>query len=143
MKLPQQVNSYISNKGWMNSAIMLDWLKEIVIPYFNKRAGALLLDDYKAHWTSEVDSLCKLNNIELIHVPPTTTSECQPLDISVMGPFKQIRQSLSNDLRWKSISVLDDRTEAVHRAQKAWDLIKKETIIRGWEQACPPLQGQL
>lgn len=101
MMLPPQVHSYISHKGWMNGQIMVEWMKEIVIPYLNGTPGALVMDDYAAHWVDEVLDLARLHQIELIRVPPTTTWECQPLDISVMGPMKQIRQRLSNETRWE------------------------------------------
>ena len=140
MKIKGDVHSFISAKGWMNANIMIQYMNEIVIPYLKGRPGALVTDEYAAHWTDEVIALAAANNIELIRVPPTTTSQRQPLDCAVFGPFKQIRQGIALKTRHTEISVLDNPEEAVIRASKAWEFITKKTIQQGWIQACPPLK---
>jgi len=143
MKIPGNVRSYISDFGWMNGDIMKQYLKQVVKPYLNGRKGALIMDDYGAHWRSDVEKKAKKYNIELIKVPPTMTSTLQPLDVSVFGPFKQIRQKLSMEHRWEQISVLDSREEAVNRSVDAFEFIDKKTIQRGFIAAIPTLEGKI
>lgn len=54
MTIPGAVHTYISTSGWMTRDIMCQWLIEVVIPYLHDRPGALILDQYKPHWMSEV-----------------------------------------------------------------------------------------
>lgn len=140
MKLPGDCASYFSNKGWVNEGIMCYWLNEVVKPYLQRKPAAIILDEYYAHWTLNVVNLCEELNIEMIQVPGGTTAVCQPLDISVMGPMKQLRQRLANEHRWNNISVLDNAEEAVIRAYQAYQLIDAETIKRGWKTVSPQLQ---
>jgi len=122
---------------------MLEWMKETVIPYLRGRPGALLMDDYKPHWIQAARVLAHQHHIELIAVPKNCTKDCQPLDISVFGPYKRKREQISMEERYARISVLDNREEAVNRAYKAWDFINKKTIQRGWFIACPNLEGKI
>ena len=140
MRIPGNIRSYISNKGWVTEQVMLNYIREVVIPYLSGRHGALVLDDYAAHWTPAVQSLAAENGIELIHVPPTTTAECQPLDVAVMGPMKRIRERLANEYRWDHISCADDISECVNRAYQAYNLIDERIICKGWSDAVPNLQ---
>lgn len=139
MKIPGSIRTYISNKGWVTGPVMLNYIKEVIVPYLAGHAGALLVDDYGAHWTDAVEELAAQHNIQLIHVPPTTTAECQPLDVAVMGPFKRIRERLANEYRWDHIACADDVVECVNRSYAAYNLIDKDTIVKGWRDAVPTL----
>lgn len=140
MFLPAHINSYFSQKGWIVSSIMLEYLRQIVKPYLNGKPGALIVDDYGAHWTPEVRNYAAEIKLELIPVPPGCTDGFQPLDISVNGPMKRKRQRIAVEQRYKGVSVLDSKQETVLRASQAYDEIDKKCIISGWIQACPPLE---
>jgi hypothetical protein len=143
MNLPPSIHSYHSPSGWINETVFIQYMTDIVKPYLGARRGALIVDDYGAHWTPAVLVAASSLGIELIHVPEHFTAELQPLDISVNGSFKLIRQQIANEERWNNISMLDNVEETVRRAAKAWQRIEKETIIRGWRKACPPLEDRL
>lgn len=140
MKIDGQIRSYFSDSGWINAGIMIRYLEEIVKPYLRGRPGALIIDDYAAHWEENVIEKAEELNIELIKVPIGNTAGFQPLDISVNGPMKQTRIRLSMEERWENISTLDNVPELVNRAYKAYQLITPKLIIDGWIQACPPLE---
>ena len=139
MNIPGSIRSYISNKGWVTEAVMCNYIREVIVPYIGGHSAALVIDDYAAHWTEAVETLAEQHNIELIRVPPTTTPEHQPLDVSVMGPMKRIRQKLANEYRWDHIACADDISECVTRAYQAYNLIDKSTIVKGWREAIPTL----
>jgi hypothetical protein len=42
-----------SDSGWMNGLLMVDWLKEVVLPYVNREKCLLVFDTYRAHLSSE------------------------------------------------------------------------------------------
>lgn len=75
---------YSNTKAWMTSALFHEWLKRFSI-FISKtpgRKGALLLDNCSTHGSAE--SLPKLSNVEIIFLPPNTTSKVQPLDAGVI-----------------------------------------------------------
>jgi hypothetical protein len=125
----------------VNEAIVLRYLEEIVKPYLNGAPGCIIFDDFKALHTAAVYAYTASIKLEIIHVPKGHTDQCQPLDISVMGPYKQKREAIATEERWINISVQDDVQETVRRAAKAYERIEKETIVRGWKIACPPIEA--
>jgi hypothetical protein len=76
----QRVRLYYSISGWINSAIIVRWLAEVVQPFTKSEPAALVmpLDDFAAHWTDEVKEAALAIKLQLICVPKGTTSEYQP-----------------------------------------------------------------
>ncbi|GBN61945.1 hypothetical protein AVEN_44435-1 [Araneus ventricosus] len=64
-----------NKKAWMSTEIMRDWLVELDNKMKKKRKIILFMDSA----TSHPDDL-KLKNINLVFLPPNTTSMLQPLD---------------------------------------------------------------
>ena len=79
-----------TKNGWIDSATMILWLEEILIPHVDKNKTLLVLDSYAAHYTSEVRKhLEKYPNIHLAVIPGGLTPILQPLDFSVNAIFKR------------------------------------------------------
>lgn len=89
-----KIKLYYSHKGWVNEGIMIKYFKDVIYQHTQGRPCALILDDYRAHWTDEVKYIAEQLNIKLIHVPKGMTSSLQPLDVNFNGPFKMKRKSL-------------------------------------------------
>lgn len=77
------VSWYANKKAWMTASIMEQFLiqlnKKMVI---QKRNILLFLDNASSHPN------LKLSNIELVFLPPNTTSETQPLDRGIINAIK-------------------------------------------------------
>lgn len=77
------VNWYANKKAWMTASIMEDFLiqlnKKMVI---QKRHILLFLDNASSHPN------LKLSNVQLVFLPPNTTSETQPLDQGIINAIK-------------------------------------------------------
>ena len=138
-KLPKGIISYNSASGWINHELMYDYLNDIIKPYTKSKPAALIMDEYKAHWEDRVQDLARSMNLELIKVPPGTTSTQQPLDISVNGPMKQIRQRIYVENKIIHPNASDSIELAVNRSFSAYQQITPQTIIKGWKQICPLL----
>lgn len=130
-----RVRLYYSASGWINSGIIVRWLDDVVAPYLGGSPGALLLDDYQAHWTDEVVAAAARLRIELIKVPPGLTSEYQPLDVKFNGPMTKARQAIWIKRRLTFPETKDSHQEAVHRAQVAYDGISRASTIDAWRAA--------
>lgn len=136
--IPKNVFSYFSANGWMNSELMIRYLREIIQPYLNGRAGALIMDSYAAHWTSDVQRVADKMKLELIKVPKGMTSECQPLDMTFNGPFKSARETLWKDERSEGFFITDNVERTVIRAAKGYLSVSDELISKGFADICPP-----
>lgn len=132
MQLPKNVHSYYSESGWVNSGIMQLYIKDVLLPYTKKRPCALLLDNYGAHWDESVLELCRRNKVRLIEVPEGKTSSLQPLDYSVNGPMKKMRQRLYVQQRFYNPDESDTVEKAVLRTIEALNNLKNSTIMKGW-----------
>jgi len=131
---------YRSNQSaWMTGNLFNEWLsnwnRELIDQ--NKKI-LLIMDNFSGHkkYTE------KNSNIEILLLPPNTTSKLQPLDAGIIKAFKDkysflfhsyLLESLSQDnydlkTELKKYSLLD----AIKLVSKAWDSLEKETIINCW-----------
>jgi len=72
-------------KAWFNSAVMVAWIREVVLPHRkdpNKRI-LLLIDCCSLHRTQEVREFCLAHNVDVLFIPPNCTAFLQPLDIGI------------------------------------------------------------
>ncbi|GBO40723.1 Tigger transposable element-derived protein 6 [Araneus ventricosus] len=103
-------------KAWMTTEIMSDWLVELDNKMKKQKRKIILFMD---NATSHPDDL-KVKNINLVFLPPNTTSMLQPLDQGIIRSFKlgyrklllrrvlsQISSCKSSEELANSVSVLD------------------------------------
>ncbi|RHY25891.1 hypothetical protein DYB32_008024 [Aphanomyces invadans] len=133
----QEVPSYpaghyyaMQSKAWMDSGVWQHYLW-----WFLAVTGKslLVLDNFESH-------VCPLL--------PNATSHCQPLDVSVMAPFKKhlrylwIAEDLvssddDTDDDWMSPRSEVKRITMIERAIQAWDLIIAEQVRASFLKAIP------
>jgi len=94
--------------------------------------AVLIIDDYGAHWTKRVRKRAAEMGVELIAVPPGYTATAQPLDVSVMGPFKKLRSVEWVKRRGGNADSVDDIRSSVLAALEAWDNVPLEACVAGW-----------
>ena len=130
---------YEANRNaWMTAAIFEEWLRK-----WDEKLGrrgrkiALFVDYCSAH-----PHISSLNFIELIFLPPNTTSEIQPCDQGIIKTFKTYyRKSMvtallhaigngSTILNFK-ISLLD----GLQMAKKSWDSVTTAAISNCFRKA--------
>lgn len=130
-----RVRLYFSPTGWINAGIMLLWLEDVIKPFLHGEPGALLLDDYHAHWTAEVRDKAAAMHLQLIKVPPGLTSYYQPLDVSFNGPMVKARQRIWLHQRLVNPAASDTHQNAVERAQLAYEGLSRASTIDAWRKA--------
>jgi hypothetical protein len=123
----------------MNNGIMLHYLESIVKPYLNGHEGALIIDEFAAHWTPTVIDKCNQMKLRMIRVPAGETSRLQPLDISTMGPMSMAREKIYLQHKNCNPEYKDNVENAIERANNAYKQIKPKTILKGFKQVCPLL----
>lgn len=88
----------LSETGWTNNRIGLDWVK-----HFDRHSrpctiGAkrlLVLDGHESHHSAEFEEYCKENNIITLCMPPHSSHLLQPLDI---GCFSVLKRSYGKEI---------------------------------------------
>lgn len=145
--LPRGVIFRCQEKGWMDQALVLDWLKVV----WNNRPGALLrkrgmlvLDAFRGHLTEPVKAQLENFNTDLVIIPGGMTSQLQVLDVVVNKPFKDQLRKHYNDwllsgnhqltptgkIRKPSVALLGQWILA------SWNDMKSESIVKGFKKCC-------
>ena len=91
-KLPDNWRIGVSLNGWISDQIGLRWLQNVFIPETSgwMTGRYCLLDGHGSHLTPEFYKSCSENNIIPICMPPHSSNDCQPLDVSCFAPLKRI-----------------------------------------------------
>ena len=124
------------NKSWMDGDLFIEWVKEIDRKFAAQdRKVALIIDNCPAHPTVE-----GLNAIELIFLPPNTTSKTQPMDQGVIRSLKAYYRhslikrfitSIDAGSSPKKVNILEAMTLIV----AAWECVTPETVINCFKKA--------
>ena len=123
-------------KSWMDSFLFEEWVKELDKRFVREdRKVALIIDHCPAH-----TRIKGLNAVELIFLPPNTTSKTQPMDQGVIRSVKAIyrKKIIQRIIREvdagkgiPKISMLD----AMQLLQSAWSEIKEATVQHCFRKA--------
>ena len=113
----------------MTKEIFQFYIKNVYNEYIKDVTGIegfesfLILDQATAHLGDECKSICFLNSINISYIPKGLTSICQPLDVSVNGPFiKRIKNEYIQCLCNKEIGSNEKvtRNDVVKWITKCW-----------------------
>ncbi|XP_057299424.1 tigger transposable element-derived protein 4-like [Hydractinia symbiolongicarpus] len=116
-------------KSWMSGELFEEWVRELDRKFsVSKRKIALIIDNCTAHPHVE-----NLEWVELIFLPPNTTSRTQPMDQGIIRALKAKYRSLA--VR-KLIKALDEENStpkfsilaAMYMLRKAWDDVSNKTF---------------
>ena len=123
-------------KSWMNSEIFEEWVRKLDRKFrADDRNIALIIDNCPAH-----PSISNLTNVQLVFLPPNTTSILQPMDQGVIRSLKahyrgRVVRLLCRALEKKEpcpkISIL----QSIKILVDSWEVVSKETIINCFRKA--------
>lgn len=87
---PQGVRYNRSQSGLFDGAIFEDWVKSMVIPYFQDKPGKKILigDNLSFHLSLDLIKLCHEHQIIFVFLPANSTHLTQPLDVAFFRPMK-------------------------------------------------------
>ena len=103
---------------WANEQTTIHYIQKIVLPYICRKKKEMnllanqhslcIFDNFKAQLTAEVLELLKSNQVETVFVPPNTTDQLQPLDLSVNKPAKDYLRKKFEE--WYALQVYNQGT---------------------------------
>jgi hypothetical protein len=91
-EIPRDWAIALSDNGWTNNKLGVEWLKHFNAHTKTRTVGArrlLVLDGHESHYSLEFQELCKENNIYTLCMPPHSSHLLQPLDVGCFSPLKR------------------------------------------------------
>ena len=107
-------------KHWSNKETMCRYIENIIIPYVEQvrddigsnKTALVIMDNFKGQTTEAILDLLEHNNILVSLLPPNTTGDLQPMDISVNKPTKDyIKQCFEEWYANKIVKHLEENEE--------------------------------
>ncbi|RQM31334.1 hypothetical protein B5M09_009991 [Aphanomyces astaci] len=126
----------VQKTAYMNQRVWNMYLREVLKPELDC-PSVLLTDNLKYHLSKKSYKIMQdelYSGAFLQPLSANTTSVQQPLDVGVMGPFKQMCHT-----EWikegKVVTATAKRLVMIKRAIKVWDGMKEDTVRKSFEQA--------
>ena len=117
------------HKSWMSGELFKDWAHKLDQKFaISKRKIALIINNCTSHPHVE-----NLKWVELIFLPPNTTSHTQPMDQDIIRALKAKYRSLAIHklilaLEKKELIPTFSILSAMYMLKKAWDAISNQTF---------------
>ncbi|RHY24802.1 hypothetical protein DYB32_008683 [Aphanomyces invadans] len=139
----------MQSKAWMDSNVWEQYLWFVLAERIQGRS-LLVLDNFESHVSADAINSASLTGFDVCPLPPNATSHCQPLDVSIMAPFKRHLRDLwiaedlvssndENDDDWLSPAAHVKRLTMIKRAIQAWERITPDQVRGSFLKAIPKL----
>ncbi len=127
----------LSDSGWTNGELFLGWLQEHFLAHaVPSRPLLLLVDGHSSHYDPDSIRLARDHSVIIFCLPPHTTHEAQPLDVSFFGALKKSWSSVCHDFIQASQGKAITRFNFSQLFSKAWlKTCLPEIICNGFERA--------
>ena len=130
----------LSENGWTDNELGLEWLKECFHPETEKTQKGeyrlLIFDGHASHITTEAIRFCIEKKIVLLCLPPHSTHILQPLDIGVFSPLATAyKNGVQARTRFGASYAIDkvDFLEIYSHARK--EAVTEENIRSAWKKS--------
>lgn len=126
----------MSENGWIDHELFFHWLNNHFVKHIPPtRLVLLILDGHSTHFTPEAIQESKKQGIEVIALPPHTTHQAQPLDVSFFKSLKSHWSSVCHTYMSENVGHVVTKFQFSALFSKAWYLaVKPETIINGFRK---------
>lgn len=124
-----------NKKAWMTSSIFEKWLQKLDKSFFRRNKKiAMVIDNCPAH-----PHVKNLKCIELVFLPPNTTSLTQPMD---QGIIRNLKVNYRKRIILNQLDAMDKQTDmnitildAMNTLKHAWVSVSSETIVNCYKHA--------
>jgi hypothetical protein len=99
--IPRDWKVSVSNNGWTNNALGLEWLKHFDAHTKTRKVGVyrlLILDGHESHLNQDFKDYCLEHKILTLCMPPHSSHVLQPLDVVCFSPLKRKYSQRVRDL---------------------------------------------
>ena len=126
-----------SPKGWTDSELAKDWLRQVFIPKTLKqgRHSILILDNQDSHITGEFQYLCFENNIHTLFLPAHASHKLQPLNVGPFSPLSKKYSHLLSAYTPTGLATLNRASFTQIYIQARTESFTERNIRAGWKRA--------
>jgi hypothetical protein len=99
--IPRNWKLSVSENGWTNNALGLEWLKHFDAHTKTRQVGVyrlLILDGHESHLNQDFKDYCLEHKILTLCMPPHSSHILQPLDVVCFSPLKRKYSQRVRDL---------------------------------------------
>ena len=99
--IPRDWKVSVSENGWTNNALGLEWLKHFDAHTRTRKVGVyrlLILDGHESHLNQDFKDYCLEHKILTLCMPPHSSHVLQPLDVVCFSPLKRKYSQRVRDL---------------------------------------------
>ena len=127
----------LSDKGWTDQELFKGWLKDhFLVHAVPGRPLLLLVDGHSSHFEPETLRYAADHSVIIFCLPPHTTHEAQPLDVSFFGPLKKHWVDVTHDFYQSSPGKVITKFNFSVLFAKAWlKTCVPSTICSGFKKA--------
>ncbi|KAH9101331.1 hypothetical protein LEN26_015726 [Aphanomyces euteiches] len=127
----------VQERAWMNKRVWEMYLWNVFAPSV-EGPSVLFVDNFDSHVSDASYRIVQEEvGCHLAALPPNSTSHCQPLDVSLVGPFKQHLRDLFLAESEVCLTCADKRLVMINRAIMAWELITEDEVRASFTKALP------
>ena len=108
--IPHNWKLSVSENGWTNNALGLEWLKHFNVHTKARQVGSyrlLILDGHESHTSQDFKDYCLEHKILTLCMPPHSSHILQPLDVVCFSPLKQKYSQRVRDLARRRVFHID------------------------------------
>ena len=119
----------------MNGVVWKKYLRDVLATSI-ENPSVLFVDNFDYHVSDESERVIGEELGSIIYaLPQISTSHCQPLDISIMGPFKQHLRDIWVMSTAVARTSREKRIITIQRAIQAWDMISESEVRASFRKA--------
>jgi hypothetical protein len=137
----------VSENGWTNNALGLEWLKHFDRHTKSGQVGAyrlLILDGHESHLNQEFKDYCLENKILALCMPPHLSHILQPLDVVCFSPLKRKYSEYVRDLARKRIFHINKKGFLPAFKDTFFDVFTEDICRKAFEASrLVPLNAQV
>ena len=137
---------FFSSNGWTTSALMIQYINNIIVPHTHDQPSLLILDCYEAHLTADVLHHAASHNIRVATIPASMTYTHQPLDVAIFPSVKSAwrhswEKSMNNwyDERQHGQPPSSSLNHALELLSPILHRVRRHQIVRAFKDAWPSI----
>jgi DDE superfamily endonuclease/helix-turn-helix, Psq domain len=145
--IPRNWKLSVSENGWTNNALGLEWLKHFDAHTKTRQVGGyrlLILDGHESHLNQDFKDYCLENKILTLCMPPHSSHILQPLDVVCFSPLKRKYSQRVRDLARRRVFHINKEGFLPAFKDAFFDVFTKENCRKAFEAAgLVPINAQV
>jgi hypothetical protein len=145
--IPRNWKLSVSENGWTNNALGLEWLKHFDAHTKTRQVGVyrlLILDGHESHLNQDFKDYCLERKILTLCMPPHSSHILQPLDVVCFSPLKRKYSQRVRDLARRRVFHINKEGFLPAFKDAFFDVFTKENCQKAFEAAgLVPINAQV